>query len=162
MSKALKQVGGFASATVLSRILGLARDVLMFAGFGAGPYLSAYLVAFTLPNLLRRLVGEGALTSAVIPVLSERLESGGKAASFDTLNRVLSRLFLALLFFSILGIGLLIALSLVPGVSNNLPFGKSFFVQTSTNSSRRIIVKSSSVYFGKLSMHALRVKRTPD
>jgi|TARA_B110000438_G_scaffold292651_1_gene331309 putative peptidoglycan lipid II flippase len=89
----------------------------MFAGFGAGPYLSAYLVAFTLPNLLRRLVGEGALTSAVIPVLSERLESGGKAASFDTLNRVLSRLFLALLFFSILGIGLLIALSLVPGVS---------------------------------------------
>lgn len=117
MSKVLKQVGGFASATVLSRVLGLARDVLMFAGFGASPYLSAYLVAFTLPNLLRRLVGEGALTSAVIPVLSERLEKGGKAASFDTLNRVLSRLIVALLFFSLIGVGILIALSFLPGVS---------------------------------------------
>ncbi len=72
--------GTFASArmisayTLLSRLLGLARDVLCFQAFGAGG-LSAFLWAWTLPNLFRRILGEGAFGSAFIPIFTRHLES---------------------------------------------------------------------------------------
>ncbi len=61
-------VGG---ATLASRILGFLRDVVVAQGFGAGPVTDAFFVAFRLPNLLRRLVGEGAVSAAYIPVFTE-------------------------------------------------------------------------------------------
>lgn len=61
------------SATLLSRILGFVRDLVVARTFGAGPLTDSFFVAFRLPNLLRRLVAEGALSSAFIPVFSEYL-----------------------------------------------------------------------------------------
>jgi putative peptidoglycan lipid II flippase len=61
------------SATLLSRILGFLRDLVVARAFGAGPLTDSFFVAFRLPNLLRRLVAEGALSSAFIPVFSEYL-----------------------------------------------------------------------------------------
>ncbi|REK20119.1 MAG: murein biosynthesis integral membrane protein MurJ [Planctomycetota bacterium] len=61
--------------TLASRILGLLRDMAMAALFGAGPVLDAFTVAFRLPNLARRLFGEGALTTAFLPVFVEELQS---------------------------------------------------------------------------------------
>ncbi|PIE23946.1 MAG: murein biosynthesis integral membrane protein MurJ [Planctomycetota bacterium] len=67
--------------TLASRVLGLVRDRLMFAEFGRGPEAGAFFLAWTVPNLFRRLLGEGALTAAFVPVLSERLDRDGIAAA---------------------------------------------------------------------------------
>lgn len=61
------------SATVLSRILGYARDAVVAYVFGAAMATDAFFVAFRISNLLRRLVGEGALTSSFVPIFTEEL-----------------------------------------------------------------------------------------
>jgi putative peptidoglycan lipid II flippase len=81
--------------TLLSRILGLLRDILMFAGLGSGVASSAFIFAFTLPNLFRRLLGEGALMSSAIPVFAEVDSQKGRPAAFFLLNGILTRLLLA-------------------------------------------------------------------
>jgi putative peptidoglycan lipid II flippase len=117
MGDSVRQVSSVAGATMVSRVLGLIRDVMLFAGLGAGPYLSAFVVAFTVPNLLRRLLGEGALTSAVVPVLAQRLERSGRAGAFDVLNRVMSRLLGLLLAVTLVGGVLLLLATQWPGMS---------------------------------------------
>lgn len=74
--RAAAVVGG---ATLLSRILGFLRDLAVAQAFGAGPATDAFFVAFRLPNLLRRLVAEGALSSAFIPVFTEYLTTRSRA-----------------------------------------------------------------------------------
>ncbi|MCL6640615.1 MAG: murein biosynthesis integral membrane protein MurJ [Candidatus Rokubacteria bacterium] len=66
--RALGSIGG---ATLISRVLGFARDMLVALVYGAGPVTDAFFVAFRIPNILRRLLAEGALSTAVVPVLSE-------------------------------------------------------------------------------------------
>ncbi|HXG05050.1 MAG TPA: lipid II flippase MurJ, partial [Candidatus Binatia bacterium] len=66
--RALGSIGG---ATLISRVLGFARDMLVALVYGAGPITDAFFVAFRIPNILRRLLAEGALSTAVVPVLSE-------------------------------------------------------------------------------------------
>ena len=66
-----KDISVIFSGTLLSRILGFLRDVLIAKFFGTGPALEAFLVAFRLPNFFRFLMGEGASDSVVVPVLSE-------------------------------------------------------------------------------------------
>ncbi|CAN5286464.1 murein biosynthesis integral membrane protein MurJ [soil metagenome] len=61
-------VGGM---TLLSRVLGLGRDIVFSRFFGAGPVMDAFLVAFRIPNLGRRLFAEGAFSQAFVPVISE-------------------------------------------------------------------------------------------
>jgi putative peptidoglycan lipid II flippase len=68
IAKAATEVGG---ATLLSRIFGFIRDMIIAQLFGAGTATDAFFVAFRIPNLLRRLVGEGSLTVSFIPVYSE-------------------------------------------------------------------------------------------
>lgn len=60
--------------TMLSRILGLVRDMVLMSVFGAGGLMDAFLVAFKIPNFLRRLFAEGAFSQAFVPVLSEYKE----------------------------------------------------------------------------------------
>lgn len=60
--------------TMLSRVLGLVRDVVLMGVFGAGGLMDAFLVAFKIPNFLRRLFAEGAFSQAFVPVLSEYKE----------------------------------------------------------------------------------------
>lgn len=69
-------VGG---ATLVSRVLGFARDLIIAFALGAGPLADAFFVAFRLPNLLRRLFGEGSLTMAFVPVYTRTREEGGEA-----------------------------------------------------------------------------------
>ena len=66
--------------TLLSRVLGMIRDMAMAYAFGAGPVMDAFTVAFRIPNLARRLFGEGALTTAFLPVFVREIESGGTNA----------------------------------------------------------------------------------
>ena len=75
--KILRSVGIISGFTMVSRFLGLARDVLMAGFFGTTLPMSAFVVAFTIPNLFRRLFGEGALSAAFVPVLVETREKAG-------------------------------------------------------------------------------------
>lgn len=89
------------SLTLLSRFLGLARDVLFFGCFGASVVGEAFILAFTFPNLFRRMLGEGTLSSAFIPVFSETLNKSKKQALL-LLSQVTSRLFVFLGIISLL------------------------------------------------------------
>ena len=70
-AQVVRALGSIGSATLLSRILGFVRDMIVALTFGAGPVTDAFFVAFRIPNILRRLLGEGALASAVVPVFSD-------------------------------------------------------------------------------------------
>jgi putative peptidoglycan lipid II flippase len=94
VSKSLKNIGVVASATVASRLLGLVREIFIAAAFGTGALNSAFVWAFTLPNLFRRLLGEGALTAAFIPTMTHELEHRQRAAAFGLVSKVASWLFL--------------------------------------------------------------------
>src|SRR2546427_11684082 len=74
----LRAVGVIAAATLASRVLGFVRDMVVARAFGAGPVTDAFFVAFRIPNLLRRLLAEGALSTAFIPVFTSSLTHDGR------------------------------------------------------------------------------------
>lgn len=110
MNSLIKNILNVSSATVLSRGFGFFRDIIFFSFCGYSGIGSAFLLAFTLPHLFRRLLGEGALSSAIVPVFASELQSKKEEAMFSLLNHVLIRLFListaitALITISMLGI----------------------------------------------------------
>jgi putative peptidoglycan lipid II flippase len=114
MPKDLKNIGMVSAATAASRVLGLIRDICLFVYLGAGVWASAFVLAFTLPNLFRRLLGEGALTSAVVPVFARELENNGCESAFAFYNQLLTRLGMLLLLISITGATLLLGLRFLP------------------------------------------------
>ena len=74
--------------TMLSRVLGLVRDVVLANLLGAAPNADAFFVAFKIPNFLRRLFAEGAFAQAFVPVLTETREQGSHDAVKALVNRV--------------------------------------------------------------------------
>ncbi|MBM3868540.1 MAG: murein biosynthesis integral membrane protein MurJ [Verrucomicrobia bacterium] len=102
-----------ASWTMVSRVLGLFRDQLTTAVFGASAIGSAFLFAFTIPNLFRRLLGEGALTAAVVPVLADKSARDGKTSAFGFLNFVLRKALPWMVGLTLVSIGAALLWSLV-------------------------------------------------
>jgi putative peptidoglycan lipid II flippase len=100
----LRALATVSSMTLLSRILGFVRDVLIARMFGAGIATDAFFVAFRIPNLLRRLFAEGAFSQAFVPVLSEYRTRRGDAETKVLVNRTATLLALALLAVSVLGV----------------------------------------------------------
>jgi putative peptidoglycan lipid II flippase len=95
-SSPLRAAGSISVATAVSRVLGLLRDQVMSYYFGAGIVTDAFVAAFRVPNLLRDLFAEGALSSALVPTLTaERLERG-EIAAWHLVNRVVTALILIL------------------------------------------------------------------
>jgi putative peptidoglycan lipid II flippase len=76
--RAITTVGGY---TMLSRVFGFARDILIAAALGAGAVADCFFVAFRFPNLFRRLFAEGAFAAAFVPLFSGELEKKGKDAA---------------------------------------------------------------------------------
>lgn len=103
MARHLKNIVIVSFFTLSSRVLGLFRDILLFAFLGATAINSAFIFAFTLPNLFRRLLGEGALSSAVVPVFSHEYEGNGQQAAFRFLNQALTWVLVLLITLVILG-----------------------------------------------------------
>jgi putative peptidoglycan lipid II flippase len=101
VSRAAGVVGFF---TLLSRILGLLRDITLAKFFGAGMVADAFYVAFRIPNLLRRLFAEGSLTIAFIPIFTEYLRQKSREDAFELARIVLTVLSLILTIVTILGI----------------------------------------------------------
>lgn len=93
----------FAFATLLSRILGLVRDVAISWVFGAGAVTDAFFVAFAIPNFFRRLMGEGSLSVAVVPVYTDYLLKGDRE-SREAFRAILGATALALAVLVALGV----------------------------------------------------------
>jgi len=89
--------------TMLSRLLGFVRDILLARVLGAGALADAFFVALKLPNFFRRMLAEGTLTVALIPVLSEQRQQG-EAAAHAYLNALATLLLILLLLLATLGV----------------------------------------------------------
>jgi len=87
-----------------SRVLGLVRDAVLAALFGAGPAMDAYLVAFRIPNLLRDLFAEGAMSAAFVPTFTAHLTTSGKDSAWRLARHVLNALVLVTGALVLLGI----------------------------------------------------------
>ena len=112
--------------TMLSRVLGLARDVVFARFIGAEAGADAFFVAFKIPNFLRRLFAEGAFAQAFVPVLSEYRERGSQAAVHELINRVAGCLGVSLLGVTLLAVlgAPLLAMVFAPGfISDDYKFG---------------------------------------
>jgi putative peptidoglycan lipid II flippase len=90
--------------TMLSRVTGLLRELLIARAFGASAYTDAFFVAFRIPNLLRRLFAEGAFSQAFVPILAEYKSQKGEAATKTLIDHIASVLSLTLLLTCALGI----------------------------------------------------------
>jgi putative peptidoglycan lipid II flippase len=99
-----KAAGIVSGATLLSRILGFIRDIVIAKYFGAGLYSDAFFVAFRIPNIFRRLFAEGSLSISFIPVFSEYLVKKGKDEAFGLAGSALRLLTIILLAATITGI----------------------------------------------------------
>jgi putative peptidoglycan lipid II flippase len=92
MSQMLKSSGAMAAATMTSRLLGMVREMVYAAFMGNTWVASAFALAFQVPNLFRRLLGEGALTAAFIPIFKRKEVQEGQAEMWRTANAVISGL----------------------------------------------------------------------
>jgi putative peptidoglycan lipid II flippase len=100
----LRAAATISGLTLMSRVTGLAREILQARIFGAGADMDAYNVAFRLPNLLRRMFAEGAFSQAFVPILAEVQAREGEERVRALLSHVASALFWVLLGVSILGV----------------------------------------------------------
>jgi putative peptidoglycan lipid II flippase len=120
LGRAVATVGGF---TLLSRVVGFVRDVVLSAVLGSGAVADAFFVAFKLPNFFRRLFAEGAFSAAFVPLFSRELQDHGRAEALTFARQAHAALLLVLVPFSIvLVLAMPWALALLaPGLRDNAP-----------------------------------------
>ena len=111
-------VGG---TTMVSRVLGFVRDMMVAAVLGTGPVADAFFVAFRFPNMFRSIFAEGAFNSAFVPLFSKHLEGDGEAAARRFAEDALALLLSALLVMTILAMILMpwIISGFAPGFSDD-------------------------------------------
>lgn len=97
--RAIATVGGF---TLVSRILGFVRDIVLSAVLGSGAVADAFFVAFKLPNFFRRLFAEGAFSAAFVPLFARELQAGGRDAATVFARQAQAALLAILLPFSVI------------------------------------------------------------
>lgn len=102
--KLLKSTATVGSATMLSRILGFVRDVVLARMFGVSGETDAFFLAFRIPNFMRRLFAEGSFSLAFVPVLSEYKAAGDRAALRDLIDHVTGTLAAILLVLTAIGV----------------------------------------------------------
>src|SRR5678815_4348510 len=89
-----RSAGVFGLATITSRILGLARDQVIAYYFGAGDANDAFRIASRIPNLVRDLFAEGAMSAAFIPTFTQELTTDGKPRARQLADSVITALLL--------------------------------------------------------------------
>jgi len=118
----LRAAATVSSFTLLSRITGLARDIVIARTFGAGALTDAFWVAFRIPNLLRRLFAEGAFSQAFVPILGQvRNEHANEPEAVRILlDRVALTLFIALFIITLIGVlgAPWVVMAMASGLSN--------------------------------------------
>src|ERR1700704_4377297 len=118
MSQMLKSSGAMAGATLTSRVLGMVRE-MVYANFMGNQWeASAFVMAFQVPNLFRRLLGEGALTAAFIPIFKQKEVKEGEREMWRSANAVISGLVVAAAAVTVLviaGISVVLAVGVPAG-----------------------------------------------
>ncbi len=167
-----RAAGVMGAATVLSRIMGMVRDMAVSRLFGAGYATDAFFAAFQIPNMLRRFFAEGALTSAFVPTFSEWYANRGEEEARELANICFSLLTLVMGLVALLGIVFspLIVSVMFPGFStepnkleltvflNRLMFPYIFFISLVAlcmgilNTVRHFFTPAISTVFLNLSM----------
>src|SRR5882724_2617025 len=104
MSKMLKSSGAMAAATMTSRVLGMVREIVYSWFMGVGMVAGSFQLAFQIPNLFRRLLGEGALTASFIPIFKEKEKSGTEEEMWRAANAVISGLIVVASVLTVLAI----------------------------------------------------------
>ncbi|MEN7972271.1 MAG: murein biosynthesis integral membrane protein MurJ [Verrucomicrobiota bacterium] len=115
--KVIRSAGIVGSFTLLSRGLGMVRDVVFAYFFGTSLMASAFLVAFKIPNLFRRLFGEGALSAAFVPVLIEVRTKQSDKEAWEMASKVVTMAFIVLSAIAIVGVLLFSVALHLPGLS---------------------------------------------
>lgn len=100
----LKTLVTISGMTMLSRITGLIRELLIARAFGASGFTDAFFVAFRIPNLLRRLFAEGAFSQAFVPILAEYANQKGKDPAKELIDKVATALMWTLVLICIIGV----------------------------------------------------------
>lgn len=121
LGRAIATVGGF---TLLSRVVGFIRDIVLSAVLGSGAVADAFFVALKLPNFFRRLFAEGAFSAAFVPLFSRELQDHGRNEALAFAREAHAALLLVLVPFSlllILGMPVVVAL-LAPGMRDGPTF----------------------------------------
>src|SRR5688572_9714756 len=113
----LRAAGVISALTMFSRVLGLIREQVFAALLGAGFYADAFQVAFRIPNLMRDLFAEGALSAAFVPTYARALREGGREAA----HRLACRLMTVLVV--ILGVVVLLAIVAAPAIVGAMASG---------------------------------------
>src|SRR5712691_8334764 len=111
----MKAAGLVSALTLLSRVLGLVREQVFAALLGAGFYADAFNTAFRIPNLLRDLFAEGALSAAFVPTYTRALHEGGAARAHQLASRLLT--LLAVVLGAVVALGLVFARPLVHAIA---------------------------------------------
>ncbi len=104
LSRSVFTIGGW---TLLSRVLGMARDIVTAAFLGAGPVADAFFVAFRLPNMFRALFAEGAFSLVFVPRFAAKLTQQGRAAAMQFAEESMALLLLGLVLLVVMGEGLM-------------------------------------------------------
>ena len=104
LPRLVKSTSVVGSMTLLSRISGLARDIVIARLFGAGPLMDAFVFAFKLPNLLRRFFAEGAFAQAFVPVISEYRATRSPAETRELIARAAGSLAAVLFVVTVIGV----------------------------------------------------------
>jgi putative peptidoglycan lipid II flippase len=110
--KTIHLAWGVGGIIFLSRIFGLFRDIIMAAFFGGSIAMDAFVTAFRFPNMFRSLLGEGALSSAFVPVLTEEIKKKSYDEAKDFVARMMGGLMIVLLVA--VGVGMFFSLVLLP------------------------------------------------
>ena len=104
MASLLRSTANTSSGTLISRVLGFVRDVVLARSFGASATTDAFFVAFKIPNLLRRMFAEGSFSLAFVPVLAEYREQGNRQAARELIDSVFGSLLAILLVITAIGV----------------------------------------------------------
>lgn len=102
--KVTRAAGIVGSATLLSRVFGYVRDMVTAYYFGAGPLADAFIAAFRIPNMLRRLFAEGSLSISFVPVFTETLSRDGRQEAYRMAGAALRLLSLILAVVAVIGV----------------------------------------------------------
>lgn len=104
MASLFRSTANTSSGTLISRVLGFARDVVLARSFGAGAATDAFFVAFKIPNLFRRMFAEGSFSLAFVPVLAEYREQNNRQAARELIDSVFGSLLAVLLVITAIGV----------------------------------------------------------
>ncbi len=118
----IKKFATVASGTLMSRVLGFTREMLMAAALGTGPVADAFYAAFQFPNTFRRLFAEGAFNTAFVPLFAKEIEAGGHDGARRFSEEVFGVLFTVLIFITIameLAMPFLVSTIIAPGFTGD-------------------------------------------